>query len=585
MGARLAQLGDPTSGTRARLVAVCLRLSRFLSGSEQVFLDTGNRLQTLQQGALGLVETSSAAALVSDDGDAVPSDLLRQELERTRHHLDVSQRSTTNGSDGLAKLLSRLARLHDFRDGYVDVAGSLRAIAMQTKIQSACTAAQMETVATEARVLAGQIEPQFDNVLNQATDLHAAAAAARERALAFLSQQGARGPKLVADTRAGVEALQGLATSASGLVTKACATAGRVSTRVSDVLVGLQSHDSTRQMIEHVAEELGSLAGDLDESGPAFFSEAAALCRLEARQLSVARTRLVSGLTQVSNGLLDLAGDVAELTDEAKRMASGNATELVHEVERDAGDAARLLIEQIAAERELHAAIHTVNTALQGMAGCVSQIEQIGRQLKLLSLNAMVESAQVRAGGRVFNALSREMSECADGVRKHNAVVIAALEQVFAEVRTLKRDDDVIAADGSSASASNFEQVAAKLALWHQRLAEQVDQLQQGSAALGAAAAETRTGLSAHLMTTHALAEIEEELSRLADFAEAAVGPNAGHYRSKRLDAAAARYTMESEREVHSAGSHSHGAAAGARAELSAPPPLSGELGENVELF
>jgi hypothetical protein len=565
---------------------VCRRLEEFLGGSEQVFLEAGKKLQALQSSAVRLVADSGAAADVGQGGAEDPSQQLRRELEQIRGHLERSRQTAVTDAAGLAQLVERVGALERFRQGYHQLSNTLRLIAVQTRVESARHDAQLDRVATDTRRLAQQIEPKYEEVLAEATRLEQVAGDARGNTLTFLSQQGTRGEAMVADTCAGLEALQALASSASALVAQASGSMQRVAARVSEVLIGLQVHDSIRQVLEHVIEELRELVADREETAQEFFAETAGMCRLEARQLRAARSRMVEGLEQISTGLLELAAQVSKLAVDAQQVASGHGSELVRQVEQGVGASARLLREQLESELSLSRALQLVDASLTAMSARVTQIERIGREVKLISLNAMVETNQASAGARVFEALAQSMTEAATEVSHHNQGVTAALERVATEAATLSHaGGQQLSQDGSGGAtiADRLDQVASGLSAWHAGLLARVEELQQGSAALSGEAGAAAGGLTAQVRAAGLLEELELELGALAAVAEAEAGPERG-CSSRRLERAAARYTMDSERTVHTSEAGPVALPAGESFPRAAAAPAEG-LGDNVELF
>jgi uncharacterized protein YukE len=573
-----------TDAERAQLGAVCERLAGFLSGSEEVFLEAGRRLQTAQGEAQRLVSsTARSSGLEGAAGDPVES--LRSRLGQIGGHLEQSRAATSADAAGLGRLIGKVGLIPRHARDYHGIANALRLVAIQTSIENAKSAARLDTVAGDTRRLASAIEPRFDDVLQRAARLGEVAKAARERVLSFMARQGKRAEELATDTIEGLTALQGISGSAAQLTEAAGATSERVSARVSEVLFALQVHDSTRQVIEHVIEELRGLQQDPGESAQRWLSEVAELGRLEARQLGGARERLTAGLDDISKGLFDLSGGISELATASAQLADGKGGELLERVAHGIGESSRLLREQDGEERKLAEAVHAVGETLTDMVGCITSIDRVGHEVKMLSLNALVETCQLASGSAVFASLAREMTELAGQVHEVNQVVGGALEKVASEAMQLDRSWQ-LGAGKEGSIADDFDQLLATLSQWHGRVEQQARELGHGSEAVAKAVDEVARSLRAQAETAEAMRALEEELQRLAALAAERAGPEAAGTRSKRLLDAAARYTMESERAVHAAAS-GHAPAASDPVPALAPPPSEGQagLGDNVELF
>ena len=581
-----------TDDERAQLDSVCSRLAGFLAGSEDVFLEAGRRLQMVQASAQRLVRTSAVSADGLEQKDPVGA--VRAKLEQIGAHLDQSRTDTSADAAGLGRMITKVELLGRFERPYHGLASALRLIAIQTSIENTASDSKLDTVARDTRRLASEIEPKFGELLCRAARLDAEARGARERVVTFMAQQGKRAKVLVADTDEGLGALQAIAACSAELSETGRSTKDRVASRVSEVLFALQVHDSTRQVIEHVIEELRELQADPGEAREQWLAEVAELARLAARQLAGGRTRLALGLGQITASLFDLAGGVTVLAEKAGALASGNAGDLLHKVQLGIGASARLLREQDAEEKKLAEAVHGVGEALRDMATCIASIDKVGHEVKMLSLNAMVETCQVANGSQVFAALASEMTGLAGSVHQLNQVVGAALEEVSAEALRLDRTRVVSGGDEKSI-ADDFDLLVATLREWHRQLAADAQVLGEGSEGVVSAAQEVARLLDAQAQAAMALEALEQELERLAGAAALKAGPAATGVKSQRLLAAAARYTMESERAVHAAeAGHAPDAAAipagsvdsGVNSSVNSGvnSGVTG-MGDNVELF
>lgn len=570
----------PAGDARAQVGQVAAELQSFLAGSETVFLEAGTSLQVLEGQARRLIEVASAAASQSAAGVEGPVERLGQELGLMLQHLDASKHATRDGIAGLGRLLGKVDGLQTFDGEFREIASTLQVLGMHTVIENATSTVRLQTVAQDVRRLAGRIVPTFDTVLAQARKLREGASRAREAAEQFLRQQGESAAGMLAGTRRDLAALQDLAARSTELARRASGSLDKVAANVGGVLVALQMHDTIRQMMEHVVEELQGLQGDTEETEPEWNAEAAELCRLEARQLRSARERLVRALEQIGLDLKVLSAGVAELAGEARRLVgSDDHGAMLASVVGGIGRSTQVLRGQLNQERETAAAVEGVAEAVKGMSGCVRDIQVIGSEVKLIAMNAMVQTTRAGSTAMAFSVLARAMMDLSVTVGERTGVVIGGLQKIGEEVEALRRSGAQELAEVASGGgiAADLEAVLDGLRGYHDQLMESVETLLQGSTSLGQAVAQLAGRLEGEAQVAGALEGLEQLLERVADEAERRA-PGGASRGSRRVQAAAARYTMEAERAVHQV-------AAPPRDLAMPPPPAGAALGDNVELF
>ncbi len=559
---------------RPRVRQVAEAISSFLRGSETVFLETAQQLMGLEQRALGLVRGSAGAVEAGES----PAASLERELEAVHGHLDESRGATRAASERLGSLVGQIKAFSVEGHAFEELASSLRVLGVLTRIESARGGHRLDTVADDVRRLSAQLESTFDGVLDRAAALGETASRARANSEAFLSHQARRSRDLLAGAKNSIEQLEALASAAAELSGRAGDTSEGVVREVRSVLVLLQTHDTTRQMIEHVVTELEELDGDrgLDEAG--FRAELAGLSELEAKQLGFAREQLTKAVLDMGVGLRAVGAAVGVLADETRQLAGHREGDsLLASVERCVSDTARLLREQLTLEQDIDVAMAEVARTVKTMVGSVTDLESIGVAVKLLALNGIVQTAHVGTDRAVFAALAGQMGEVAKAVALRSSAVTQRLKAVDLEAHGLQDSGLSTQVAKCGVLVTNLDTLLEKIAGYHKAVSGRVDGLLLGSAALSAEVQRLAQRLdreATQLMTLKALEAEILALGRQSAADGGAIRP------SRRLEAAKARYTMEAERAVHRDVAGSVEAAPGKAGE-----PAAGEFGANVELF
>lgn len=577
------------TAARARLRAIAERLGAFLSGSEGAFLEAGTRLGDLDRRARGLVDVSRSAALGDAVRDADPGDALEEALGRLARLVESSRAASGAAVETLGRVEERTRAIGDARSAFTDVPRTLRVLGMNTRIENSRAGAQsagMETVVAEVRRLGDLVEPRFQAMFDETARLHESAAEARATAARFLEGERAWSPALARTTGEALAALRALAEDGTAVAARAGTTSEAVVRSVAEVLVALQAHDATRQMLEHVVEELTAFEADAaageDAHPETWLAEVARLCPVLAAQVRGARERVAAALDRIAEALRTVAARVAALGEDTARLAGAGADRSpLEEVRRGVEQARRALAEHLAHEEETAAAMARVAETLEGIAASVREVQGIGRAVKIIALNALVETERIGAGGRVLAVLAQAIGVLASDVVRRTGEVSASLGAVARAAGDLRARPAAAPEDGADvgqALAALLERLGSR----HAQLRGSAEALHQGSDALRAEVDDLARTLARGAGEARDLARLEEELDRAGAEAAREAGSEvkaSGPVRRSRADT---RYTMEAERAIDRA------ARAGAPATPAAEAGASAELeplGDNVELF
>jgi hypothetical protein len=430
------------------------QIAAFLAGSETVFLETGGSLETLRDQAVSLVATSAAVVDGARAGDDDPVERLAQGCRQMDLHLAASRRSLDGKAQKLRGILAAVDRLNAFRHLFRRAASALRMLGMSTSIENARAGMEstgFATVASDVRRLGGLVETRFEGVLDESLAMKRTAEAALVRVNDLAGRQGQRASAMLEDATAGLESLRALARSASAVGARAIDASNRVVESVNSVVVSLQVHDITRQMMEHTLDGLREIDADLAgvagdevrdevrgvpavEVNPV---EVVELCRLQSCQLQEARFRLEAALQAIPTNLRVMSAAARELADETCRLGERpQGGSLLEAVEAGVAHATSALREQLRQEMEIERAMDQVTSTITEMLKRLRDVERIGKDLKIIGLNAGIEAVKTTQGARVLTVLARAIQELSTEVGDQTAAFAGMVHQIAAEARS-----------------------------------------------------------------------------------------------------------------------------------------------------
>ncbi len=567
----LSELND----LRRRLSDVTAELSRFLSSSEAVFLSVGGALAGVEKQARDLLDAAANAPPLDMEG---PAAQLRGHFQAAAEHLKASRLSLEEATRRLEPVLQGTDRLSLFRGEFQRMATTLWALAISINIENTRCGddhSGFGTVVTAVRHLGALIEPKFDAVLKHSEGLRDSAQEAVRRSRDYVSAHGCDTNCMLQKIHDSLGGLDQLAAGGGTVATTATRSSKSVVDSVGRVLLAIQEHDITRQMIEHVVEGLSQFEADLG-NGPVAepagaLVEVFQLCRLLHAQLQKARRRFSGALTDMEAGLQVMSSVAADLVETTGGLAGTQDAGLFFSVEQGIEQAAQQLRAHAENRQASAAALGRANATLQGMSGFIRAIESIGEQIKIIALNAQVEAEKTGTEGRALASLAKAIREVS--IQVHGMTV--SVSRVMTD---MVRDGTVTAADlgDGSAIVTALGAVARQLRERHQAMLQLAGVLRDGAEAVRSQVGALVPQLADQRRAVRSLANIELELSLVGRAAEAVAGPGSGD--SQRLKELAERYTMEDERSTH------HQVVAGEAAGPMETAPTS-VLGDNVELF
>lgn len=566
---------------RRELAEVASGLTAYLADSEQTFLTTMEQLDSLRGrvGRLVAASHSAAAAAAPDEGDD-PLVRLAEGLAGLRRSITEGAAMHAEGARGLGEVRRGLDALHGFRGELQNVSISLWALSVSTRMEDARNTSgqgSFETVVADVRRLGGQIQPRYEALLAGATrvrDMASRAAATHE---SFRQRDAGELLQSLTAASTSVGSLSSLRASASAVSARAEQASASLADDVLAVATATQSHDIARQMIEHAhAELLG-----LHEGGSA--AEVEALARLQASQVQHARRTLDEGLRTMAAHLRHLGAgslDLSHRTTGAQGL--GDGTSALGQVERGVGRARAVLEAQLRGGNETTDVMRRVASTMSELARHALDIERIAAEVKLLALNAQVQAEKAGERGRALAVLARGIRELSLDVERQTEHVGLHMERITGQARALDSAEHARAAERGSTEAlmRDLDAATSGLGSRQAQMADALGAVSREASAVSAEVGQLSARLTADAEATRALEHLEHDLTRLADAAHTAADPREAAAVATRLHAAASRYTMARQREIHAV-------AVGKPASHPAAPrrPEGGEMGSNVELF
>jgi len=182
--------------------------------------------------------------------------------------------------------------------------------------------------------------------------------------------------------------------------------------------MSVQFHDITRQQLEHIVEASSELAHNLlnrqsdvpvtdDDYGMVHD-----ICELQVRQINntanefnIAVTNIISNLQSVAGNMAAIFIDSNELIVDSSYEHEGSLKSVQNELYRISEG----VKSNIVFENQLEESIKHVVNIVDDLSMFVQEIEDIGSEIELLALNALVKAAHTEINGSALSVLAQEI--------------------------------------------------------------------------------------------------------------------------------------------------------------------------------
>lgn len=343
-----------------------------------------------------------------------------------------------------------------------------------------------------------------------------------------------------------------------------------IADKVGQCVGELQINDLTSQRIGHVRDALIMLCGVLGPGGaptsdcasssdydwageldpPHKQALAAAVCRLQARQLDRAAKEFSREVEGLRGNLQALAGDASAVLAEALQVfGSGEAGScFVRDLQADSDRASTLLGSYAKAKNHVNALIGTVSVGFSAMAADMETILSIDADMRMMGLNASLKCARLGPAGRALGVVAQELRTCSRRTEESSQEISRTIVAAIETSGRLARQSEEAQADAEAMAAAIMTAVQAFAGL-----GAQVDRSLGG---LRTACTDVSTLLAECAVAIAIDRELsviaEAVVARLTTFADAIGSPDLAEAIQGDLSRLLSRhYTMDSERAIH----------------------------------
>lgn len=572
--------------------------------TEERFLSFGTFLRDFHMRAAGVSDLTTAIRdqMVGDDasGGVTSLQLL---VERMSIFLQDIRTASQRNEQALTSICTTLESLQQPLQAFQRITKTLQVVGVTTRVECSGFVDNHNNVmhlSDSIRRLGSLIAGNMHEINDQVTILHTLSKDALRNESALNIGQSARAMVVVEQAR-GVLA-QLVENRSKALVQSESLTQSSksVSQSIAEIVSSIQFHDITRQQIEHVTETIDTFITAISASfeqedhvnRKTLEAEIANGCRLQADQLQNSNKELTAAVWRIIESLHSLASSVTALASDTRRLGGDTERDgvtffaaIVPAIEA----VASVLNENMTTAALSARAVKEVVSAAGTMVRLVDEIEKFGAEMKVIALNASIESVHVKAGGSSLGVIADSIQDLAREALIRTDELATGLTEITESAKTLgsvnpeeiaDHDEKVVSlVNDSDVMLDDLRQTSSTLLESFAKLDHLAESLAQEISAAASSIQLHREAGAIILQGVESLKFIDEQFRSSVPVLKSSETPTLFKGIEK-------RYSMRSERDIHDKVIGVLGEQPLNPSEPSSPvTDLEHGLGANVELF
>lgn len=590
-------------------IAPAIETLRVMAGTtEDEFLQMGSQLQSFYQRSVDITRMAGALTdIVSGERLQMLIGRLRQMMSDMEEYLAGARNRSGESFKTLGQVQELLEKLTVPLEGFQKMNKTLRMLSISTKIESSRLGdlgSGFVNLAMDVEKLSHQVNEKSATILNHRQVL---ASTIQSNLRSVYSSEAAQDSEVrgaLSRTAASLQELIAVTDRCSRFGSMISDVSADVSDNISEVVSSQQTHDITRQQVEHVVEALEKLSAGLaavgggaldEESGKALVIEAGDVCELQEAQLRFATSELHAAVCTIVDNLRDVASKQSSMASESLSVAGvadSGSSSFVDDLRQGMASITSVLVGCATSDHDIATTMQSVATTIQQITGFVEDIEYIGSEIDLIALNSQIKAAHTGREGAALGVLAEAIKRLSDEAVRQTEAVASTLNVIHTttEHLTMEAFGDEGESSGLIASMeAELTEILQTLGVMNEELFGLLAGLGENVQSLTEDVESATSGIDVHERIKTMAAGVLVDLERIVEQARQ-IEPASSQFKQN-LRHMEERYTMESERHIHEAIARKRGGhhAASPRPDEKPMPRddahSDSEFGDNVDLF
>ena len=366
--------------------------------------------------------------------------------------------------------------------------------------------------------------------------------------------------------------------------------------KIGEIVTSIQFHDITRQQIENVIEIIELLVKRLeenknenDEYTESIYTVINTVSKVQKAQLENSKRELNTAIESILLNLDGVVENIERVSIDASELLQNDTnsyTPFIENIKNDLTKVINSLNSNEEVSSQLSDSIMGVEDTLRELTGFVNEINSIGSEIELISLNANIKAAHIGQEGAALGVLAKEIQKLSIDAIKQTASVIENLTEINTlsddlHKMIVKNNEDKESSNELKIIQTNINKTIAELNSLIADGSEQLEDINNATSFLQSEISTTVGNVTIHSEMNGRVNNIITLFDELIDTSEPYT--EQAYMDDPILQELNKGYTMEEQRKIHSMISSSEN-----DVELFDDNEANAgntEFGDNVELF
>ncbi|MBU1101825.1 MAG: methyl-accepting chemotaxis protein [Bacteroidetes bacterium] len=580
-----------------RINDVNYRIDSVISVSENDFLKIGGSLQQY------LGSTRDLSSLSSQAAEYISEDILKKGikeltwlLKQFGESLTDSAKEIRNDREELLLILSKINQISNEFKGFGKIVKQLRMLGISTKIESSRLGSEdagFFQLAEYVDKLSGFIGDKVQGITTKSDFLIKEINRTAEKLNNLEIEQKEQSNTILQKTSQSLVIFENKYIECSNKANSISESSNLVRQNINDIVMSIQFHDITRQQMEHAKEALtevkdidrkhltGGTPDEMEEIGVVYD-----VCELQAYQLDYSANEFINAAKKIINNLNGVEDNVGAILSETCELLnekdSRGGLSLLN-VKDELTKVSNGIKNNFKITSELAISIKSVLGIIEDLANSVEEIEDIGSDIELISLNARIKAAHIGSDGASLGILSEEIQKLSISTKNQTESISLLLHATGETSKKLEENLDKGNDSGNSLEVTDnkIHGLMNSMMELEKKASGIIETLKEDINGLKGNINETIDGITIHSKVEHEIGGIVSELHQVTSYLKPFVDPE--EKREKNIKKLAGKYTMNQERKIHQ--QFIEGKMSSSNKNHFEIQKDEDNLGDNVELF
>jgi len=534
--------------------------------TENEFLSIGSRLMELSSMADNISkECSSAVNLIAGHEMISSIEGLGNLSDSMERYLNASDVDLQNSTKNLETIKHMLDSIHKPMEGFKKIVKVLKMMAVSTRIESARLGrsdAGFNTLADDIKKLAARIAIKSIDITEQSRFMGDIIGETISGVVQLETEQHKHIITILDNVRFSLSSLQDMNINSSSTANNILLQSQNICTNIGELVMSIQFHDITRQQIEHVVSAIQDVCKWLKEEihsrgkgGEDFIGRVRYICELQRAQLAYSLQEFIEAVNRIKENLQAIGKHISAMSEEIRKTVGDidkTGSSFLGDIEKGLTSVISSLLKSEDTHRNVSNSMGSGAAKVKQMCSFAGDIEQTGKEIELIALNARIKATHIGESGAAMGAIAEAIQQLSLDSRSQTGSVLDFLNNISELSEKLSKGTCEGEKENNDARnmVRDLKVLVNSLRKMNDNIIVLMNHLNTASKDLSFHIEKTVGEINVHTRVSSVINNILKELDEIVCQAKN-LEPASTAGRKDFLKDLEVRYTMDSERKIH----------------------------------